>query len=64
MDAVKFHKLFHNLFLFFLLGATLLSLYLFIDILVMKNKHGISIFNTWQFPMLLAMTLDVIYCDI
>jgi FtsH-binding integral membrane protein len=44
-----------------LLGALLLSLYIFIDITVLKNKTYINIFSTWQFPMLLALYMDVIY---
>ena len=50
-----------NLFLFFLLGATLISIYLVIDVLLLKRKNNLEIFNTWQFPMLLALTLEVIY---
>lgn len=50
-----------NLFLFFLLGATIISLYIFIDVLVLKRKQYIKLCNTWQFPMLLALTLEVIY---
>ena len=49
------------IFIFFLLGALLISFYFFIDILVLKNTHYSDIFNTWQFPMLLALYLDVIY---
>lgn len=50
-----------HLFLFFLIGSTLISVYLFIDVLVLKRKQNISLCNTWQFPMLLALTLEVIY---
>lgn len=50
-----------NFFLFFLLGATLISIYLVIDVLLLKRKNNLEIFNTWQFPMLLALTLEVIY---
>ena len=44
-----------------LLTALLISFYFFIDILVFKNKHYSDIFSTWQFPMLLAIYIDVIY---
>jgi hypothetical protein len=44
-----------------LLGALLLSFYFFIDIIIFKNKTYTSIFSTWQFPMLLALYMDVIY---
>jgi len=52
---------FHTLFLFFLIGSTIFSIYLFIEVLFMKNKRFEIYFNTWQFPMLLALTLEVIY---
>jgi len=50
-----------QLFLFFIVMATLLSFYFFIDVLVLKHKDHSRIFNTWQFPMLFAITLDTIY---
>lgn len=55
MDTIKI------LFLFFLIGATSLSIFLFIDVLLLRNKRYINICNTWQFPMLLALTLEVIF---
>lgn len=55
MDTIKF------LFLFFLIGATSLSIFLFIDVLLLRNKRYINICNTWQFPMLLALTLEVFF---
>jgi hypothetical protein len=57
MDALTFH----NVFLFFLIVSTLFSFYLFVDVLVLKNKQREYMFNTWQFPMLLAMTMELIY---
>ena len=50
-----------GLFHFFLLGALLLSFYFFIDIIVFKNGKYKDTFDTWQFPMLLAIYIDVIY---
>jgi hypothetical protein len=55
---------FQYIFLFFLIGATLLSFYLFIDVLLFKNKTNAYLFNVWQFPMILAVTAEVIYYDI
>jgi hypothetical protein len=49
------------LFHFFLLGALLLSFYFFIDILVFGNMKYKNIFSTWQFPMLLAIYVDVVF---
>jgi hypothetical protein len=57
MDALTFH----NVFLFFLIVSTIFSFYLFVDVLVLKNKQREYMFNTWQFPMLLAMTMELIY---
>ena len=36
----------------------LLSFYIFINTIFLSKKH-VGLFNTWQFPMLLAMYLDV-----
>jgi hypothetical protein len=44
-----------------LLGALLLSFYFFIDVIVFKNKTYTDIFSTWEFPMLLALFMDVMY---
>ena len=50
-----------QLFLFFIMIATMLSFYFFVDVLIFKHKDHSRIFNTWQFPMLFAITLDAIY---
>lgn len=55
--SVSLKLLFH----FFLLGALLISFYFFIDILVFKNTKYNDVFSTWQFPMLLAIYIDIIY---
>jgi|LauGreDrversion4_2_1035121.scaffolds.fasta_scaffold35093_6 hypothetical protein len=52
---------FHRIFLFFLIGATLISFYLFIDVLILKNNKYSNFCNTWQFPMLLAIMIEVLY---
>lgn len=57
MDAFTFH----NVFLFFLMCSTIFSFYLFVEVLVLKNKQREYMFNTWQFPMLLALTMELIY---
>jgi hypothetical protein len=49
-----------KIFLVFLLVATVLSFYLFIEVLVLKKRENVRIFDTWQFPMLFALTLDVV----
>jgi hypothetical protein len=44
-----------------LLISVLISFYIFIHILVFKDKTYKPMFSTWQFPMLLAIYLEVIY---
>ena len=41
--------------------TTLLSLFIFINVVFLKNKAYEHIFSTWQFPMLLAICLDCYY---
>jgi hypothetical protein len=48
-------KVFKLLFLIILL----ISFYFFIDVIFFENKKHHDIFSTWQFPMLLALYLDV-----
>lgn len=50
-----------NIFKFVLLASLLISFYVFIDIVVFKRDTYKPLFSTWQFPMLLALYLDVIY---
>lgn len=50
-----------NIFKFVLLVSLLISFYVFIDIVVFKRDTYKPLFSTWQFPMLLALYLDVIY---
>ena len=50
-----------NAFILVLLCSTLISAYIFIDMLVCHNMRYKELFNTWQFPMLLALTIEVIY---
>jgi hypothetical protein len=39
----------------------LLSLYFFVDVVILKKTTYNSIFSTWQFAMLLALYVDYIY---
>lgn len=41
--------------------AVIISFYIFIQILVVKDLTYKKIFSTWQFPMLLAIFLEVLY---
>jgi len=49
-------KFIFKLFLFCIL---LISFYIFIMTVFMKSTHYKGLFSTWQFPMLLALFLDV-----
>lgn len=41
--------------------ALLSSLYIFIQAFFYKDKSHFSIYNTWQFPMILAMLIECMY---
>ena len=49
------------LFKFVLFVAVIISFYIFIQILVMKDLTYKPMFSTWQFPMLLAIFIEVLY---
>jgi uncharacterized integral membrane protein len=44
-----------------LLIAILSSLFIFIMVVVLDNKEYKTIFTAWQFPMILAVFLDLFY---
>jgi|UniRef100_A0A6C0LP04 hypothetical protein len=48
-------------FKFVLLISVMISFYVFIQILVVKDLTYKSMFSTWQFPMLLAIFIEVLY---
>ena len=48
-------------FKFVLLISVIISFYVFIQILVVKDSTYKPMFSTWQFPMLLAIFLEVLY---
>lgn len=50
----------HNIFMIIMILSTLISGYVFVDRLILKNMDHAKTFNTWQFPMLLALTLDLL----
>ena len=49
------------LFKILLLVTLIISFYFFISVIIFKNKKYHQNFSTWQFPMLLAIYIDVIY---
>lgn len=50
----------HNIFIIIMILSLLISGYVFVDRLILKNLDHTKTFNTWQFPMLLALTLDLL----
>jgi len=51
----------NEVFRYFFISVLLISFYFFIDVIVFKNKTHSEVFSTWQFPMLLAIYIDMIY---
>jgi hypothetical protein len=52
-----------NLILICLLVATIGSGYILIKTIVFKDKRYKGFFNSWQFPMLLAIYIDAAYYE-
>jgi hypothetical protein len=44
-----------------LLVALLASFHIFIQAFFYRDKQHFTIYNTWQFPMILAMLIECIY---
>jgi len=55
IDPTIIKILFKSLFLLLLL----ISFYIFIVVLFFKDSHYKDIFSAWQFPMLLALVVDL-----
>jgi hypothetical protein len=55
------YSIIEKIFFISLLVALIISFYFFIDLCIFKNKTHIHIFDTWQFPMLLAIFIDIVY---
>lgn len=64
---MKINKIFfslnyiHRVFLFFLLICLSISFYIMVTALFTKDNTYNHIFSAWQFPMLLAIFIDIIY---
>ena len=50
-----------NIFIFCLFMVLVISIYFFIDVMVLKNKTHMDVFSNWQFPMIFALFLDTLY---
>ena len=51
----------HRVFLFLLLLCLFISFYIMVITLCTKDKTHNHIFSAWQFPMLFAIFIDMIY---
>ena len=54
-------KMVEYVFQMTLLFALFLSFYIFVKSLLTKKAERSNVFNTWQFPMILAVYLDSLY---
>lgn len=61
LKSIEFAFRLDFIFKFVLFIALLISFYVFINIIVCKDLTYKRMFSTWQFPMLLALYLDVLY---
>ena len=61
LKSIEFAFRLDFIFRFVLFIAVMISFYVFINIIVFKDLTYKKMFSTWQFPMLLALYLDVIY---
>ena len=51
----------HKILVFSLFIALICSFIIFFKTVILNHSHHREIFNTWQFPMLLAVFLDAVY---
>ena len=51
----------YNIFYVCLLISLIISTYVLIMVVFLGNKKYMNIFNTWQFPVLFAVFLDLIF---
>ena len=58
---MNFNKIVQYIVLLSLLCATIGSGYIFIISVIYKEKTFKGFFNSWQFPMLLAIFIDAAY---
>jgi hypothetical protein len=49
------------LFNFSLLITLILSFYIFVRAIFFSDNNKKKVFNSWQFPMLLALYIDAVY---
>jgi predicted permease len=54
-------KILHKILIISLLVALIISFLIFFNTVVLNGKDHRDIYNTWQFPMILAVFLDTAY---
>lgn len=54
----------HSVFLALLFIVLMLSFYIFVTTLVFEKPDNKFLYQTWQFPMLLALFLDAYYINL
>ncbi len=55
------NKLLHRILIISLFVALVSSFIIFFNTVILNGTHHRDIFNTWQFPMILAIFLDAAY---
>ena len=58
---MNFNQFIKNILLFFLFGATITAGYIFCVTIFLKSNAYSGYFDSWQFPMLLAILVEIIY---
>ena len=54
-------KILHKILILSLLVALITSFLIFFNTVILNGKDHRDIYNTWQFPMILAVFLDTAY---
>lgn len=60
---MDYNKILEHAIMFGLLIAVFGTGYIFIATIIFKEKTFAGIFNSWQFPMLLAILIDMAYYE-
>jgi len=52
-----------SIFKMFMFIVMIISLFIFIMTVIVKSKEYRDVFSTWQFPMLLAIFLEIYFLE-
>lgn len=61
MASIVTEHTLHKIFVVLLFITLVVSFYFFITTIILQNNTHRTIFTAWQFPMLFAIFIDVIY---